>query len=53
MWQRRLRVCARFRLFVGFSGQLFPAGLEVNALVPGLEPMDETAADAALSVLSM
>lgn len=40
-------------VFVGFSGQPFPAALEVNALVPGLEPLDEAAADAALSVLSM
>jgi hypothetical protein len=35
-------------VFVGYSGQPFPAGVEINALVPGLEPLDEDAADAAL-----
>lgn len=31
--------------FVGRSGRPFPAGVEIGALVPGLEPLDETAAD--------
>jgi hypothetical protein len=31
--------------FVGRSGRPFPDGAEVGALVPGLEPLDETAAD--------
>ena len=32
-------------VFVGRSGRPFPAGVEVNALVPGLEPLDEARAD--------
>lgn len=32
-------------VFVGRSGLAFPAGVEINALVPGLEPLDERAAD--------
>ncbi|RSN55036.1 hypothetical protein DMH01_32340 [Amycolatopsis sp. WAC 04182] len=28
-------------VFVGYSGQPFPAGVRIAALVPGLEPMDE------------
>jgi hypothetical protein len=32
-------------VFVGRSARPFPAGVEINALVPGLEPLDETAAD--------
>lgn len=35
-------------VFIGYSGQPFPAGVEINALVPGLEPLVEDAADAAL-----
>ncbi len=31
--------------FVGRSGRPFPDGAEIGALVPGLEPLDETAAD--------
>ncbi len=31
--------------FVGRSGRPFPAGVEIGALVAGLEPLDETAAD--------
>lgn len=31
--------------FVGRSGRPFPTGVEVGALVAGLEPLDETAAD--------
>ncbi|MCW2719268.1 hypothetical protein [Pseudonocardia sp.] len=31
--------------FVGRSGRPFPDGTEIGALVPGLEPLDETAAD--------
>jgi hypothetical protein len=34
-------------VFVGYSGCAFPAEVRVNALVPGLEPLDE-AADADL-----
>jgi len=40
-------------LFVGYSGQPFPAALEINSLVPGLEPMDEEGTDRALSALLM
>lgn len=32
-------------VFSGSSGRVFPAALAVNALVPGLEPLDEEAAD--------
>jgi hypothetical protein len=40
-------------VFVGYSGRPFPAEIWINALVPGLEPLDETAADADLwSLLS-
>jgi 2-haloacid dehalogenase len=35
-------------VFVGRSGQQFPAGVEINALVVGLAPLDEAAADADL-----
>jgi hypothetical protein len=38
-------------VFTGCSGQAFPSGLRVNALAPGLEPIDEAAADAALAAL--
>ena len=31
--------------FVGRSGRPFPAGVEIAALVRGLEPLDQTAAD--------
>ncbi len=31
--------------FVGRSGRPFPAGVEIGALVAGLEPLDDTAAD--------
>lgn len=45
-----LRVDDRFYeiTFVGRSGRPFPDGAEVGALVPGLEPLDETAADRAV-----
>jgi hypothetical protein len=32
-------------VFVGRSGRPFPAGVEIGALVPGLEPLDEAVAD--------
>jgi hypothetical protein len=32
-------------VFVGRSGERFPAGLEVYALVPALEPLDESTVD--------
>lgn len=32
-------------VFLGRSGHAFPAGVEINALVPGLEPLDEPVAD--------
>ena len=32
-------------IFIGYSGRLFPAGVQINALVPGLEPLDEQTAD--------
>lgn len=32
-------------IFVGRSGEPFPAGVEINALVPGLEPLDEAKVD--------
>lgn len=35
-------------VFVGRSGRPFPAGVEVNALVHGLEPLDEARADVGL-----
>ncbi len=42
-----LRVSGRLYelTFVGRSGRPFPAGVEVGALVPGLEPLDDAAAD--------
>ena len=42
-----LRVGARhYELtFVGRSGRPFPAGVEIGALVPGLEPLDDAVAD--------
>jgi hypothetical protein len=36
---------------VGRSGRPFPAGVEIGALVPGLEPLDDTAADVDLWAL--
>lgn len=38
-------------VFTGRSGRVFPAGLEVNALVEGLEPMDVEQADRDLMVI--
>jgi hypothetical protein len=32
-------------IFIGRSGEAFPSGLEVHALVETLEPMDDTAVD--------
>lgn len=32
-------------VFIGYSGRAFPAGLQINALVPGVEPLDDNAAD--------
>jgi 2-haloacid dehalogenase len=32
-------------VFLGRSGHAFPVGVEISALVPGLEPLDEMAAD--------
>jgi hypothetical protein len=32
-------------VFVGRSGRAFPVGVELNALMPGLEPLDEEVAD--------
>jgi len=32
-------------IFIGRSGEPFPAGVEINALIPGLEPLDENAVD--------
>lgn len=40
-------------VFTGCSGRPFPSGLRVEALVPGLEPMDEEAVDAGLAALSV
>ncbi|GEL26353.1 hypothetical protein PSU4_53070 [Pseudonocardia sulfidoxydans NBRC 16205] len=42
-----LRVEDRFYelVFLGRSGQPFPAGVEIHAVVPGVEPLDETTAD--------
>jgi 2-haloacid dehalogenase len=42
-----LRVEDRFYelVLLGRSGQPFPSGVEIHALVPGLEPLDETTAD--------
>jgi len=32
-------------VFIGRSGEPFPAGMEIHALVPALEPLDENAVD--------
>jgi hypothetical protein len=32
-------------VFIGRSGEPFPAGVEMHALVPALEPLDESAVD--------
>jgi len=32
-------------VFVGRSGEAFPSGVEINALIDALEPMDEIAVD--------
>jgi len=32
-------------VFIGCSGEPFPAGVEINALVAGLEPLDEAVVD--------
>jgi hypothetical protein len=32
-------------VFVGRSGEAFPSGVEINALIDALEPMDESAVD--------
>jgi hypothetical protein len=38
-------------VFVGRSGRPFPAGVEIEALVPGLEPVDDIQVDADLWVI--
>ena len=35
-------------VFIGRSGEAFPSGVEIQALPPGLEPLDETTTDADL-----
>ena len=32
-------------IFLGRSGEPFPSGVEIHAVVPALEPLDETTAD--------
>jgi hypothetical protein len=32
-------------IFLGRSGEPFPSGVEIHAVVPALEPLDETVAD--------
>ncbi|HTB44197.1 MAG TPA: hypothetical protein VK741_11270 [Acetobacteraceae bacterium] len=32
-------------IFIGRSGEVFPAGLEIHAIVPALEPIDEAVVD--------
>ena len=32
-------------IFIGHSGEAFPSGVEIHAVVPALEPYDETAVD--------
>ena len=32
-------------IFIGRSGEPFPAGVEIHALVPALEPLDESVVD--------
>jgi len=32
-------------VFIGRSGEAFPAGVEINAIVPALEPIDEDRVD--------
>ena len=32
-------------VFIGRSGEPFPSGVEINAIVPALEPLDEEQAD--------
>jgi hypothetical protein len=32
-------------IFIGRSGEAFPSGVEIHAIVPALEPFDETAVD--------
>ena len=32
-------------VFIGRSGEPFPSGVEIHALVPALEPLDETTVD--------
>lgn len=40
-------------VFLGRSGQPYPSGVEINALVPSLEPIDEACVDSDLwSILS-
>ena len=38
-------------VFLGRSGEPFPSGVEINALVDGLEPLDEALADRDLWVI--
>ena len=32
-------------IFIGRSGEAFPSGVEIHAVVPALEPIDEAAVD--------
>lgn len=40
-------------VFAGYSGQPFPAGVRISALVPGLEPLDERQAQDDLWAIAM
>jgi hypothetical protein len=42
---RALSGTAYALVFIGRSGETFPAGLEIHAIVPALEPLDEVVID--------
>ena len=37
--------CVYALIFIGRSGEAFPSGVEIHAVVPALEPLDETQVD--------
>ena len=44
-WLRAPSGGAYALVFVGRSGEPFPTGVEINAVVPALEPLDDSAVD--------
>jgi hypothetical protein len=42
---RALSGCTYALIFIGRSGKIFPSGVEIHAVVPALEPLDDAQVD--------